>query len=166
MHIEDIFEDLEAQFYAAMQKSQRNSYTDDVRAIEIHLANNVKKELVAPILGKNFVAGLDALSPIWHFFPVNFVQKITLHSDLEETLPKLRNLAIDLESLLKSLPFPSQIRWRLALNDEHLSQGVMTSISNGLIYISSVGAPRPMAVPVLALSQLSVESVDNLNGVF
>lgn len=166
MHIEDIFEDLEAQFDASLQKNQRDVYTDNVRAIEVQTAYHTNYELVAPIIGSEFIAGLDSLRPIWHIYPTRSVRKITLHTEVEESLPKLRSVHAKLDTFLKSLPLPCGIRWRFAGSDEYLHQGTLHSIANSLLFIYVSGSSLPIAVPILALGQLSIESVDNLNGDF
>lgn len=166
MHIEDIFEDLEAQFDASLQKNQRDVYTENVRALEVQTANHTTKGLIAPIIGSEFLAGLDSLTPIWHIYPTGSVRKITLHSQVDESLPKLRAVPVKLETFLKTLPLPCAIRWRYAGTDEYLHQGNLHSIAHSLLFIYVSGSSRPIAVPIIALGQLSIESVDNLNGDF
>lgn len=166
MHIEDIFEDLEAQFDAALQKTPRDPYTENIRALEIQTNHSIAKDLIAPIFGKEFIAGLDSVAAIWHVYPAHAIRKIVLHGEVDESLPKLKILAADLESFLRSLPMPCQIRWRLASNEDHLQTGVLHSVTQNLMFIYSPSSPRPIAVPIAALGQLSIESVDNLNGNF
>ena len=69
MHIEDIFEDLEAQFSAATQVMKRDSFTEGAKSIEINTSLLNPRELIAPIIGVDFMAGLDSVAPIWHFAP-------------------------------------------------------------------------------------------------
>ncbi len=166
MHIEDIFEDLEAQFEAGLQKSQRDSFTGNTRALEIQTFSLMSKELIAPILGKEFLAGLDSVAPIWHIYPTKVIRKITLHDELDESLPRLRNLSVDLETFLGTLPMPCAIRWRMAGEEDYLTPGTLHSISRNLMFIYVSGSRRPIAVPIAALGQLIIESVDNLNGDF
>jgi hypothetical protein len=78
MHIEDIFEDLEAQFAAATQISQRDSFTEGAKSIEINTSLLTPRELIAPIIGVDFVAGLDSVAPIWHFFPMRTIHRLSL----------------------------------------------------------------------------------------
>lgn len=94
MHIEDIFEDLEAQFAAAMQTKQRDNFTANAKAIELSTSTLMPRELIAPIIGVDFMAGMDAVAPIWHFFPMRTVHKVIFHSDGDAELPKLRNFAL------------------------------------------------------------------------
>jgi hypothetical protein len=166
MHIEDIFEDLEAQFAAASQPRMRDSITDGARAIEVNTAGMVPKELIAPILGADFLAGLDSVSPIWHIFPMRSVTKVIFHSQAEKTLPKLRNFAIDFIGFLNSIPTPCSIRWRIAGADSFIRVGQLHTVTGSLLFIYLNNDKRPIAVPIQALQMLSIESVDNLNGDF
>lgn len=166
MHIEDIFEDLEAQFAAASQTRVRDCITSGARAIEVKTHSMVPKELIAPILGSDFLAGLDSVSPIWHIFPMRSVTKVLFHSETEQNLPKLRNFAIDFIGFLNSIPTPCSIRWRIAGSDSFIRVGQLHTVTGSLLFIYLKDAKRPIAVPIQALQMLSIESVDNLNGDF
>lgn len=166
MHIEDIFEDLEAQFAAANQPRVRDSLTEGARALDVTCANMVSKELIAPILGSDFIAGLDSLSPIWHIFPMRSVTKVLFNADAEQNLPKLRNFSIDFIGFLNSIPTPCSIRWRIAEPETFIRVGQLHTVTGSLLFIYLRDAKRPIAVPIQALQSLSIESVDNLNGDF
>lgn len=171
MHIEDIFEDLEAQFAAASAQRPRDSFTENARAIELKTNSLMPRELIAPIIGVDFMAGLDSVNPIWHFFPMRTIHKVVFHSGGDPQLPKLRNFALDLASFIQTLPTPCSVRWRVGGNDEFLRSGQLHTATANLLFIYSPGnygefAARPISVPIAALEQLSIESVDNLNGDF
>jgi hypothetical protein len=166
MHIEDIFEDLEAQFAAVSQPRLRDSITERARAIEVNTASMVPKELIAPILGTDFLAGLDAVSPIWHIFPMRSVTKVLFLAQAEQNLPKLRNFTIDFIGFLNSIPTPCSIRWRIAGSDSFIRVGQLHTVTGSLLFIYLKNSKRPIAVPIQALQMLSIESVDNFNGDF
>ncbi len=166
MHFEDIFEDLEAQFAAASETRLRDSLTAGARSVEVHTEKMVPKELIAPILGIDFLAGLDSISPIWHILPMRSVTKVIFNSEAEMTLPKLRNFKIDFIGFLNSIPTPCSIRWRIAGSDSFIRVGQLHTVTGSLLFIYLKSAKRPIAVPIQALEMLSIESVDNLNGDF
>lgn len=166
MHIEDIFEDLEAQFAAASELKQRNNFTADARAIELRTASLMPRELIAPIIGVDFIAGLDAVNPIWHVFPMHTIHRLVFQAASDPQLPKLRNFALDFPSFIQNLPMPCSIRWRIAGTDDFVRSGQLHSATSNLLFIYTDSAERPIAVPIAALEQLSIESVDNLNGDF
>ena len=166
MHIEDIFEDLEAQFAAASQVQQRDSFTANAKAIEINTSNHTPRELIAPIIGTDFMAGMDVVSPIWHFFPMRTIHRVVFHTDGEVELPKLRNFSLDLAGIIQTLPTPCAIRWRVSGPDDFLRSGQLHNATANLLFIYVNSQQRPIAVPIATLEQLSIESVDNLNGDF
>jgi hypothetical protein len=166
MHIEDIFEDLEAQFAAASQTKQRDSFTTNAKAIELNTSTLTPRELIAPIIGVDFMAGMDTLVPIWHFFPMRTIHKVIFHTDGDAELPKLRNFALDLAGIIQTLPTPCAIRWRVSGPDDFIRSGQLHNCTSNLLFIYTSAQHRPIAVPIAALEQLSIESVDNLNGDF
>ena len=166
MHIEDIFEDLEAQFSAATQVMKRDSFTEGAKSIEINTSLLNPRELIAPIIGVDFMAGLDSVAPIWHFFPMRTIHKVIFHTDGDVALPKLRNFALDLAGIIQTLPTPCAIRWRVSGPDDFLRSGQLHNATSNLLFVYTNSLQRPIAVPIAAIDQLSVESVDNLNGDF
>lgn len=166
MHIEDIFEDLEANFAAASEKSQSEDFFPKSRSIRITTKSMVTKELIAPMIGLEFVAGLDLISPIWHMFSMASLSQVVFLEDSDLSLPTLRRNEIDLRSFLEKLPTPSQIRWRVNGAEDYLSTGTLHGVAQGLLFIFLAGRSQEVSVPISAIEQLSIESVDNLNGNF
>jgi hypothetical protein len=166
MHIEDIFEDLEAQFAAASELRARDSVTAGARAIELKTASLMPRELIAPIIGVDFMAGLDAVHPIWHIFPMRTIQRVAFHIEGDPQLPKLRNFNIDFANFIQTLPKPCSIRWRVGGTEDFVRSGQLHTATPNLLFIYAKSETRPLAVPISALEQLSIESVDNLNGDF
>lgn len=166
MHIEDIFEDLEAQFAAVSQVLERDSFTANAKAIEISTSITTPRELIAPIIGVDFMAGMDTVLPIWHFFPMRTINRVIFHMDGEVDLPKLRNFALDLAGIIQTLPTPCAIRWRVSGPNDFLRSGQLHNATGNLLFIYTNSQQRPIAVPIAAIEQLSIESVDNLNGEF
>ena len=166
MHIEDIFEDFEAQFAAASETQKRDSFTANVRVIEIKTSSHPSRELIAPIIGTDFIAGMDIHLPIWHFFPMRTIQRVIFHTDGDGDLPKLRNFALDFAGIIQTLPTPCAVTWRLGGLDDFLRSGQLHNATANLLFIYANSQHRPIAVPIAAMDQLSIESVDNFNGDF
>jgi hypothetical protein len=166
MHIEDLFEDLEAQFASASVTQTKSSFTSGAKIVEAQLANTATRKLIAPIIGQDFIAGLDLVSPIWYVYPVATVRKLRFCESSEAGLPEVRNVEVCLEQFLKSVPMPCAIRWSTIRDEQHLALGQLHSLCRGLMFIYQTGAAAPIAVPVAALESLVIESVDNLNGSF
>lgn len=166
MHIEDLFEDLEAQFASSSATQSKTNFRAGAKFVEVKLANTATRKLIAPIIGQDFVAGLDPVSPIWFLYPAGSIRKLRFGESNETGLPGLRNFEVCFEQFLKSVPMPCAIRWSTRQDDQHLAIGQLHSLARGLMFIYQTGADGPIAVPVAALDLLVVESVDNLNGSF
>ncbi|MEY4639463.1 MAG: hypothetical protein RLY13_461 [Actinomycetota bacterium] len=166
MHIEDLFEDLEAQFASASVTQTKSSFTSGAKIVEAQLANTATRKLIAPIIGQDFIAGLDLVSPIWYLYPVARVRKLRFCDSSESDLPAVRNFEVSLEQFLGSAPKPCAIRWCTIQDQHHLAIGQLHSLSGGLMFIYQSGVAGPIAVPVAALEMMAIESVDNLNGSF
>lgn len=165
MHIEDLFEDLEAQFSAANAKVFKPNFYEQARVLEVSLAGNLKRSLIAPILGCDFVAGLDPVSPVWFLHPLQHIRKLRITDSAEPDLPNLRQFEVGLAKFLQSIPQPCSVRWRTTI-DDHLAIGQLHTVTNSLLFIYQAGSTRPVAVPINALELLIIEAVDNLNGSF
>ena len=163
MHIEDIFEDLEAQFEAARKLHNRDPFTSNARAMKVATSFQATKELFAPILGDDFIAGIEPDAPIWHVFPMRAICGITFFTDVSPELPELRNLVIDLADFVEYLPRPCSIKWRAAGSGDYLHSGVLHSVTNSLMFIFSSGSKSPTGIPLASLTHLMIETVDNLN---
>lgn len=166
MHIEDLFEDLEAQFAASSTAQSKTNFKAGSRLVEAQVANTVVRKLIAPIIGQDFVAGLDPVSPGWYLFPFACIRKLRFWESDESDLPEVRNFEVCLEQFLRSMPMPCAIRWCTRQDAQHLSIGKLHSLASGLMFIHQARAAVPIAVPVAALEMLVIESVDNLDGSF
>jgi hypothetical protein len=164
MHIEDLFEDLEAQFASSSAAQSKTNFTAGAKLVELKLANTAIKKLIAPIIGQDFVAGLDPVSPIWFLYPAASIRKLRFCKSNETDLPEVRYFEVCLEQFLRSVPMPCAIRWSTRQDDQQLAIGQLHSMARGLMFIYQTGVDEPIAVPVSALEVLVVESVDNLNG--
>ncbi|MFM6971328.1 MAG: hypothetical protein ACKOWH_01910 [Rhodoluna sp.] len=166
MRIQDLFEDLEAQFDAAKSEIKKPSNLENVRAIQIKTTSLVPRELIAPILGLDFVAGLDPIAPVWHIYPNTSIKSVELGKDQNSDLPLVRTFAVDLSKFIEGLPRPCSIRWRTKGVDEYLQSGQFNDIAVNLMLVNTKASQNPMLIPFDSLYQLSVESVDNFGGSF
>lgn len=166
MRIQDLFEDLEAQFEAANQVKSKLSNLENVRAIQIKTNSQSPKELIAPILGLDFVAGLDPVAPIWQIFPTTEIKSIELGRDVDSDLPLVRNFETDLHNFLANLPKPCAIRWRSRGIHDYLQAGQLLELVASFMLVSAGGGGSNLMIPIDGFQQLSVEIVDNFSGNF
>lgn len=159
MHIEDIFEDLEAQFDSVTKKDTNHPFHFQARIIDIKTMNFSLK-LIAPIIGLDFIAGLDLEKPIWHIFSTRCISEVHFLEAQDQTLPMVRQLTEPMETFLQHIPLPGLMRWRTFDNPELVRVGAVRGTSDGFLMTHQGAEAQEICVPVLSLAQLSIDSVD------
>jgi hypothetical protein len=158
MHIEDIFEDLEAQFDSVTSKDTNHSSHLDARITDVK-TTNFSMKLIAPIIGVDFIAGLDLAKPTWHIFSTRYLTEVRFLAAQDQTLPKVRQLDEAMATFLKHLPLPGRMRWRTFDNPEVERSGAVRGSSGGFLLTHQVAAANQTHVPILSLVQLSIDSL-------
>ncbi|WP_296632798.1 hypothetical protein [Rhodoluna sp.] len=166
MNFENLFEDLEAQFANAHMSNASISNFDSTNLVIVKTANSLQRELIAPIIATDFVAGLDLLVPIWHVMPFHAVRNIRFVHELTEDLPKVRQLNKTLVEFLGATPMPNPAKWRVLGAIEHQRAGQIVGLVGNLICLVDPSEGGLVAVPIQSIQELSIESVDKLNGDF
>jgi hypothetical protein len=160
MHIEDIFEDLEAQFDAVQEKDHQNFGYLAAKITEVK-TQSFSAKLIAPIIGVDFIAGLDLEKPTWHIFSSRFISEVSFLPAQDQTLPRVRQLEESLVAFLQHLPLPGLIRWRTMDNPDFINLGALRGITHGLLMANPAGATKQIFVPILSLAQLSIDSIES-----
>jgi hypothetical protein len=133
MNLETIFDDLEAHLKADRTIDTSHAVsTEQARRLRVELTDSSIHHLVAPILGCDFLAGLDEYSANW--FCVNFSClseiRFDVSGDLE--LPTLRKQEITFEKFLKAMKLPMAVQIKTRGSATH---GVaIIAIRNSLMF--------------------------------
>lgn len=161
MHIEDIFEDLEAQFDSVTKKDTNHLSHPEARIINLK-TKNFSKKLIAPIIGVDFIAGLDLEKPTWHIFSTRYISEVHFLEAQDQTLPKVRQLGEPMDSFLQHIPLPGLMRWRTFDNPDSEHIGAVRGCFDGFLLTHQGAKALQICVPILSLAQLSIDSiVDN-----
>lgn len=159
MHIEDIFEDLEALFDASANNVPRDFAGSAARMVELRVGSQHIR-LIAPIIGLNFVAGLDLEVATWHIYSLRLVGSVRFLDQQDLSLPMLRLLDKELSSFLHHLPLPAPGYWSTFDNPDDLSFGLVRECSTGFMVTFPAGTTEPSFVPIPAISQISIQSLE------
>jgi hypothetical protein len=111
MNLETIFDDLESHLEADRTIDTSHAVsTDQARRLRVELTDSSIHHLVAPILGCDFLAGLDEYSANW--FCVNFSCLSEIRFDVSDDLelPTLRIQEITFEKFLKAMKLPIAVQ--------------------------------------------------------
>ncbi|WP_138316161.1 hypothetical protein [Rhodoluna limnophila] len=158
MSFDNFFEDLEAQFEAAQNRPIAQIINGQSALAEVQDQGFAHHLLVAPMLGCDFIAGLDKTLPIWNIFSFKMVRSIRFVPGEEPDLPKAREVQKSLVAHLGEVASPMAIEWR-GVDDENFRSANLVGISGELLLIAK--GDSVIGVPAQRIGQIKVLSVDN-----
>ena len=166
MNIEHFLEDLEAQFVNEFSPQKEIFTYSEMNQVHLISSDESAHRLIAPIIARDFVAGLDLVSPTWHIFPFHSVRLIRFEKNNASDMPKIREFNKSFFDFLLLTQTPSPAKLKLAGEASMQKSGQLTGLMNELIIFVDAFAKNVIAVPLQSIQQLSIESVDKLNGDF
>lgn len=166
MNFQNLFEDLEAQFENSRQRQSAKLNFETTNLVVIKMSNKLHREVIAPIVAQDFIAGLDLAAPIWHVVPFHAVRTLKFEQELPTDLPKLRQLDKTFAEFLSHTPMPNPAKWRVLGASEHQKTGQLVGLVGNLICLVDSAEGGLITVPIQSIQELSIESVDKLNGDF
>jgi hypothetical protein len=104
MDFQDLFDELESTLTSANYQ-----WNKEVNCLKLQTTNNKNFELIAPIIGENFLAGLERQHADWHCFALKAISTIEPIHLVEPDLPLLRHQSIDLNQFIKTLNRPVRV---------------------------------------------------------
>ena len=162
MQLDRYFEDLEAQFAYARSDPGVEAPLGDSNFVRVLRRGGVPAELAMPILGSNFVAGMALGANVFRVFPFTEIRQLTFETLKAGQLENLRELQFDLGEFLNRLRLPFEIHWTTR-EDIVRQHGVVVDVLDNLLRIQIQGIDHSVAVPLIALSELQIDSVENSN---
>ena len=154
MNLDQLFEELETEFDAALQ-SQRVKPDFGIERITSTVSGN-RISLDRPTLGADFICGLVTGRAIWRFQPHRTLSVARIKFNQEPTEPREAPDSTELfsESLVQRF-----VRYSLSGDGQQVRKGRIISILQGLILFDS-GA-EVVAVAIDRLAWLEVHAADN-----
>lgn len=168
MDFDPLFEDLEARFTAS-QKSTEFSFSlkviEPATRLEVVLTDSQRIQLIAPVLGQDFAAGLHPAAPIWNIVPLRAIRHLDFVFDDQSSLPGVQFQKFSLIQYLELLPLPTQCTFRLTGQDSSLTETTLVGVGHDLLFIQSQHQDSLTGIPVAQLLQLSMGPVHNSHGI-
>ena len=154
MNIDQLFEDLETQFDAALESDRPKPQSGIARLTATQSGNRISFD--RPTLGDTYICGLVTGRAIWRFQPHRTlgVARITFS---DEVLPLAEDLAAT-ELLGESL-VGRFVRYSLAGDGQQIRRGRVLSVLRGLLLFESNS--EVVAVALERLGWLEVHAADN-----
>lgn len=163
MNLDYVFEDLEAQFAAEREaapdlavNSLRFSWLDS-NVLNVQLCQGQQHRLIAPMFGKDFVAGLIAGSDRLLILANAAILRLTFET--QPRLPPVRLLDCKVSDFLNQFEIPAAVLWRQA-NQVAEHSGFLVDAREGFVFLAEAGAPLPFALPFAQLSSLQVQAAE------
>ncbi len=164
MNLDHLFEDLEAQFESGFGATVAHSKFLSCNGLRIVPQRGLPENLVAPIIGSDFVAGLDQGFMLWHVFPSEQIIEILPQTYEDSELPRLKHFDRKLCDLLESFAKPVEIVWHTGEMHNAPQRGMMVELVCGLMVVETTRGI--VAVSPRSASKICIEVVDNLSEEF
>jgi hypothetical protein len=162
MQLDNIFEDLEAQFGFALETSAAKTPFERSNLVRIRRSDGRSAELVHPLLGDDFIAGMVLGSNLFWLYRLATLSQIEFMTLRGVDLVAIRSASLCIRDFLLNLNFPCEVRWVTHASVE-ARRGLIIDLVGELALLDTIGADMPIGVPLSSLAELQIISVDNFS---
>jgi hypothetical protein len=163
MQLDNIFEDLEVQFDFALETSSAKSTFESSNLARVRCQGARTVELIHPLIGSDFIAGMVLGANSFRLFRLASLTQIEFLTLRGIALGAVKTTGLSMRDFLLNASLPSEISWS-TIQAVETKRGVVIDVVGELLMINMLGFNTLIGVPVAALSELQIHSVDNLNG--
>ena len=139
MELDQLFDELEHKF-----SQQRYDWNRQINCLKVQLVGKEFVDLLAPIIGVNFVAGLDKQNADWFVFSLNTIASLQPHRIEDDELPLVRKQELQLVDFIATLDRPVRVSAKLldqsevAFNILDIQEPFIVAESNTLIPLEAI----------------------------
>ncbi len=139
MELDQLFDELEHKF-----SQQRYDWNRQINCLKVQLVGKEFVDLLAPIIGVNFVAGLDKQNADWFVFSLNTIASLLPHRIEDDELPLVRRQELQLVDFIATLDRPVRVSAKLldqsevAFNILDIQEPFIVAESNTLIPLEAI----------------------------
>jgi hypothetical protein len=162
MQLDDLFEDLEAQFDFALSRSIGASPTTEANLIRVRCLDGRRVELVLPIIGEDFLAGMALGDDVFQLLFLKSIAQVEFCHLNGLDLQKLRTVDQFARDFFDRMTLPVELTWAITGSLER-HRGVLTGIRGGLLMMQIIGRELEVGIPLSSLTDITIASVDNLS---
>lgn len=162
MSLDDIFEDLEAQFDGYLAASAARGGLERSHVMRVWHKREQVTELAAPILGNDFVAGMALGTNTFRLIRLEAVLKIALIELANSSVPASRYVPVETAEFLERLPLPFSIRWQ-PIEDKLPGVAVVLDLLGQTLLVESMPPECIRLLPIKAIEHLELTDVDNFD---
>lgn len=160
MQLDNIFEDLEAQFDFALETRVAKSPSQTSNLVRVRSQDARTVEMIRPLIGQDFIAGMVLGAKAFRVYRFAFLSQLEFLTLLGVKLAPIQRTSLSTTGFLENVTLPSAISWS-TFGDSDMKAGVLEDLVGELLVVNLLEAQAPLGVPVAALSCLQIDSVDN-----
>jgi hypothetical protein len=162
MNLDNVFEDLEAQFDGYLADVQRRDLLERSHLMRVWQHRDRITDLAAPILGTDFVAGMVLGENVFRLIRLESVVRIALRELPNSGVPESRFAPVSASEFLERLTLPVNVRWQPVGGEIWVVMVVLDLLGQTLV-VESVKPDDYQLVPLAAIAQLELFDVENFD---
>ena len=163
MNLDDLFEDLEAQFDGYLTAAKPSGGLQRCHLMRVLHGGGQVTELAAPILGHDFVAGMALGVNVFRLIRLEAVARISLVELANSDVPAGRHVPLETVEFLERLPLPFSVQWQPI--GDHLPETVtVLDLLGQTLLVESGKSSSYQLLPLAALAHLEFIDVENFDG--
>jgi hypothetical protein len=163
MNLDDLFEDLEAQFDGYLAASRPRGGLERSHVMRVWQKRELIIELAAPILGSDFVAGMALGSNAFVLIRLEAVVKISFIELANSDVPAGRYVPLTTSEFLERLPLPFSVRW-FPFEESPPGVAVVLDLLGTTLLVDSAKPENFQLLPLAAIARLELIDVENFDG--
>lgn len=162
MNLDDLFEDLEAQFDGYLAAAKPSGGLERCHLMRIWHGGGQLTELAAPILGHDFVAGMALGVNVFRLIRLEAVSRISLVELANSDVPAGRHVPLETAEFLERLPLPFSVHWQPI--GGHLPEIVtVIDLLGQALLVESGKSSNCQLLPLAAMAHLDFIDVENFD---
>lgn len=144
MELDQLFDELEHKF-----AQQNYDWNRHINCLKVQLLGKEFVDLLAPIIGVNFVAGLDKQNADWNVISLNSVASLQTQRIEDDELPLVRKQELQLVDFIATLDRPVRVSAKL-LDQSEVTFNILD------IQEPFIVAESDTLIPLEAITQIRV----------
>lgn len=162
MNLDDLFEDLEAQFDGYLAGANLSGFLHRAQLMRVWHRSGQITELAAPILGDDFVAGMALGLNVFRLIRLEAVLKISLIELANSDVPHSRYAPLEAIEFLERLPLPFSIRWQ-PIHEELAGLVTVLDLQGKALLVEALHPENFQLLPLVAIAHLDLADVENFD---
>jgi hypothetical protein len=162
MNLESLFEDFEAQLAAEELNSTPADRLDATNLVRIYWSDGGFIDLVAALLGHDFIAGMSILSKNWQLIGLEAAERVEFCEIVGVEIPEIRFFEGDRLNFLDRLPLPISITWSYEANGQ-MQRGILIDLKGECCIVEVLNTASPIGIPLARIQVLGIDSVENFD---